>query len=136
MSRGVLLAGRDLPGLQPAPGPVGILDTRAHRNRGQPRLRKGRALPDDVLVATLVHVGCPRWFAEELRLSEQLRFQAAAVYFLAQDAAAGRHRTHPVTGEPILAKDLLDLVVSEYLLLRDVDMVADQPDMSAGFFER
>jgi hypothetical protein len=94
------------------------------------------ALPDDVLIATLVGLGCPRWFAEELRHSEQLRFRAVQVYFLCEDAAAGRVLTHPVTGDRIPARDLVDSMRAEYEISRKVELISDRPDHTIGLFER
>ena len=85
-------------GLAPTAGYGADDGRREHRNRAQGRLKKGAALPDDRLIAVWCSIGCPRWFAEQLRTSETLRFQAAAVYFLVEKAAKGEHVLHPVTG--------------------------------------
>ena len=113
-----------------------MMDGREHRNRAQGRLKKGAALPDDRLIAVWCSIGCPSWFAEQLRTSETLRFQAAAVYFLVEKAAKGEHVLHPVTGYAIPARDLVDAMRFEYQEMRKVELVADHPDMSVGLFER
>ena len=123
-------------GLAPSPYTAGLIDNRPHRNKHQPALKKGKALPDDLLISVWCSIGCPRWFAEQLRESEQLRFQAASVYFLVEKAARGEHVQHPVTGYLIPAKDLVDLMRFEYQELRKVELVADDPMMSVGLFER
>jgi hypothetical protein len=94
------------------------------------------ALPDAVLISTLVSLGCPRWFAELVRTSQQLRFRAVQVYFLCEDAAAGRRLTHPVTGESIPARDLVDSMRAEYEVMRRIELVSDVPDHTIGLFER
>jgi hypothetical protein len=123
-------------GLPRAPRPLRVLDTRRDRNREQPCLEQGPALPDDKLIACLVSLGAPRWFAEELRHSPQLRFKAAQVYFLVEDAAAGRHVTHPVTGEKIKASELVDSMRAEYEASRKIELISDRPGHTIGLFER
>lgn len=123
-------------GLAPAPVSAPMMDGREHRNRAQGRLKAGKALPDDRLIAVWCSIGCPRWFAEQLRTSETLRFQAASVYFLVEKAAKGESVVHPVTGYLIPAKDLVDSMRFEYQEMRKVELVADDPMMSVGLFER
>lgn len=122
--------------LAPLPAQPAMMDGRDHRNRAQGRLKRGRALPDDRLIAVWCSIGCPQWFAEQLRTSETLRFQAASVYFLVEKAAKGESVVHPVTGYMIPAKDLVDSMRFEYQELRKVELVADDPMMSVGLFER
>ena len=112
------------------------MDGREHRNRAQGRLKAGKALPDDRLISVWCSIGCPGWFAEQLRKSEPLRFQAATVYFLVEKAARGESVAHPVTGYLIPAKDFVDPMRFEYQELRKVELVADDPMMSVGLFER
>lgn len=113
-----------------------VIDDRPRARQATPRLRKGTALPDDLLISTWVQLGCPRGFAEQLRHSEELRYTAAQVYFLVERAAAGGHVTHPETGESIRASELVDSMRAEYETMRKLELISDEPEHTVGLFER
>lgn len=129
----------DPPGLVKQNGrPIGqIFNTAPDRNIGQPGItRELPQLPDDRLIATLVSLGMPRFAADEVRTHPTARFQAVAVWCLVQDAAEGKHVTHPQTGESIPAKELVDGMREAWAQARKVELISDRPEHTIGLWER
>lgn len=124
-------------GLGRAPrGPV-LFTPERERNVGQAEIsREIPALPDDLLVATLVELGCPRWFAEQLRRHPGLRFNAVATWCLVQDAREGASVQNARTGEWSSARDLVDAIREQYADARRQELINDVPGHTAGFGER
>jgi len=122
--------------LAPAPEAPHLLDPAPHRNVGQPTIsRELEALPDARLIATLVALGAPRWYAEQLRTQPSLRFNAVAVWCLVQDAAEGRVVVH-ANGERTTARELVDGIRQQYQEMRILELISDQPEATIGLWDR
>lgn len=127
----------ELPGLDRAPAAPVLFDNDPIRNVDQVGISyELPQLPDDRLIATLISLECPRWFAEQVRTSHTCRFQAVAVWCLVQDALEGKSVMNARTGEVFRARELVDGIREQYREMRRIELVADRPDMSIGMWER
>lgn len=127
----------DPPGLARAPRVPAVLSTDPARNVDQQGIaREIPALPDDRLIATWCSIGCPRWFAEQVRVHPVVRFQAVAVWCLVQDAREGRHVVNALTGEVRSARELVDAMREQYDTARREGLIHDRPDHTVGLGDR
>lgn len=109
----------DLPSVQGGAA-VQYMNLDPHRNLGQPGItRELPQLPDAILIATLVSLGCPRDAADQVRTHPGWRFNAVSVWCLVQDAKEGKHVMNARTGEVTLARDLVDGIRAQYEEARD-----------------
>ena len=108
----------------PAPAPVlprSIFDPRPHRNVGQPTIpHELPAVPDSLLIATLVAHGQPRWAAEEVRRHPGVRFTAVKFWCDVQDAAEGDKA----------AQERVDYCREAWEKLRRESLISDIPHMA------
>ncbi len=81
---------------------------------------------DELLIATLMSLGTPRHGAEMLRVHPGMRLAAYEMWGLVQMAARGN----------AFAKEQVDMAIAMNEQLRKDDMMADDPTMTAGFWER
>lgn len=124
-------------GLQRAPRAPRIFTPERQRNLDQPGIaNEVPAAPDNVLIATLVSLGCPRWFADQVRWQPPIRFSAMAVYMLVLDAREGKHVTNARTGEITPARDLVDAIRAQYADARRDELISDIPAHTIGFGDR
>lgn len=127
----------DPAGLPRAPRHMPIVSPQAHRNVDQAQLpHEIPILPDDVLIATLVGLGCPRWFAEHVRVHPPLRFNAVATWCLVKDAQEGKMVQNARTGEMTSARDLVDAIREQYQTARKLELIHDDPGHTAGLGDR
>lgn len=125
------------PGLPRAPVAPVLLDTSPERNVGQAGIgAEIRALPDSELIATLVQLGCPRWFADQVRHHPAVRFNAVAVWCLVQDAREGLSVQNAQTGEWSSARDLVDAMREQYAQARRDELISDRPNHTIGLGDR
>lgn len=117
-----------------APTPVGptipgeMFNPDPEANRDQNGIQRQLAcLPDRQLVATIVGLGCPKAIAEQLVKHPAGRFQLVATWCLVKDAEEGRSVVHGGTGETISARELVDGIREQYLELRSMEAVHDNP---------
>lgn len=124
--------------------PRSIFDQEHHRNFRQPwamRISGGRALicdpngqvhraldmpTDDLLIATAVEYGMPRWAAEQCRENVYRRYDLLAFWNVVQDAAEG----------DIEARERLDASRGKWDEMRQVELVSDRPGHTIGLWER
>lgn len=119
---------KDPPGLPRAPQAPNIFSSDPERNLGQPGItRPVAALPDERLIATLVSLGCPRQAAEQVRHHPSWRFAAVQVWCLVADAAEGRTVTNARTGESMPAREVVDMIRSQYEDARRAELIAEDP---------
>lgn len=124
-------------GLSRAPASPHLFTADRQRNLDQPGIsRELKAAPDDVLIATMVDLGCPRWFAEQVRIQPTVRFAATAVYMLVLDAREGRMVQNALTGEWSSARDLVDAIRAQYVDARRAEQISDVPDHTVGLGDR
>lgn len=81
---------------------------------------------DELLIATVVALGQPRWAADQMRYNPALRLAFYGVWTAVQEAAKGDTE----------AQEFVDVIRAHYAEARDLELVADRPDMSVGFWER
>lgn len=81
---------------------------------------------DDLIIATVVQYGCPRWFAEEVRRHPAVRFALAKAWATVQEAAEGDPE----------AKERLDYYRWAWAEARQVGLIHDRPEHTIGLFER
>lgn len=81
---------------------------------------------DDLLIATVVAHGMPRWSADQMRYHPGLRLQYYLFWLDVGEAAKGNAE----------AKDRVDGCISAWQQMRKDELISDKPDMSVGFWER
>jgi len=107
--------------------PRSIFDSSPERNVGVPMQRyECRFVPDELLKATLVDHGCPRWFAEEVERHPGVRHAALRFWCCVQDAAEGY--------KPAI--EWLDQKREMWAEMRKVELISDRPGHTIGFWER
>lgn len=124
--RGTLLKLSDPAGLPRAPKAPDIFDHAPDRNAGMPQVGPLKHVSDDLLIATQVAVGMPRWAADQVRYHPGARFLALRLWCDVQDADEG----------DLEAKARVDYYRETFAQLRRLDLISDRPDMSAGLMER
>lgn len=119
--------GVDPAGLPRAPQAPQVFDPSPHRNVGMPaRYTEFETVPDDLLIATAVALGMPRFAAEQCRVQPTLRWSLAVVWADVQDADEGDR----------LAKEKVDYYRAMWAEMRRMELIADKPDHTIGLFER
>lgn len=79
----------DPPGLPRAPRAPDIFDHAPGRSRGMPGISESTPEWDNLLIATAVELGCPRWAAEQCRTHPPARYSLLQVWCDVQLAAEG-----------------------------------------------
>lgn len=102
-----------------APKAPDIFDHSPHRNRGQQGIANECSSPewDNLLIATAVGLGCPRWAAEQCRTHPPARFALFLVWCNVQLAAQG-------DGE---AKERVDYYRWAFQEQRRDELISDTP---------
>jgi hypothetical protein len=112
------MGGRDVPTTRPM-AVVPIFDSRPHRNRGMPGIRKELKWPNDrLLISVLVAYGQPQWSAEQLRFHPPARFFAVKFLLDVMDAAEGDGA----------AKERVDYCRWSWQEMRKQEMISDIPN--------
>lgn len=81
---------------------------------------------DDLLIATVVSLGMPRWSAEQMRYHPGLRLQYYLLWLDVSEAARGN----------VEARGRVDGCREAWSEMRKIELVTDRPDMSIGMWER
>lgn len=81
---------------------------------------------DNLLAATMMNLGMPRFAAEQVRYNPQLRLKFVRLWCAVQLAAEG----NPA------AKERVDVARAHFAEARRLELVADRPNMSAGIWDR
>lgn len=124
-ARGVALS--EPPGLTRAPVAPRIFSTEPHRNLGQPGIsRELTAVPDDLLIATALQLGMPRWSAEQCRYHPFARFNLLRTYMDVLDAREGDGQ----------AKERIDYIRHCFVEMRKIELVSERPSHTIGLWER
>lgn len=114
----------------PAKAPVlsrSIFDSTPERNKGVTMARYPlKGAPDELLIATLVAHGQPRWAAEEVRRHPGARFAALKFWCDVQDAAEGHKE----------AQERVDYCREVWSSMRKIELISDTPNHTIGLFER
>lgn len=114
---------KDPPGLVKAKKYPSIFSNESHRNLGTPQIPyELDAVPDDILIATLVEYGQPRWAADEVRNYGAARFFALRFYCDVLDAAEGDKQ----------AKERVDYCRWCWEEMRRNEQISDIPDQASG----
>lgn len=96
------------------------------RNRGIPGVGPLKHVSDDLLIATLVAHGQPRWAAEEVRRYPPVRLAALRFWVDVHDAAKGDPH----------ARERVDRCRELWQIMRRIELISDRPDHTIGIFER
>jgi hypothetical protein len=81
---------------------------------------------DELLIATVMELGMPRWSADQMRYNPMLRLCYVRTWLDVKAAAAGDPE----------AKERIDVIRTYFVEARQLELVTDRPDMSVGFWER
>lgn len=81
---------------------------------------------DNLLIATVVDLGMPRWSAEQMRSNPALRLHYYMVWRDVQEAAKGVKES----------QDRIDAIRQSYVEMRKQELVSDTPNHTIGFWER
>lgn len=81
---------------------------------------------DELLIATVVALGCPRWSADQMRHNPALRLAFYGMWVMVQEAAKG---------DPT-ARETVEIARQTWAESRAIGLVEDRPDMSIGLWER
>lgn len=81
---------------------------------------------DDLLVATLVAHGQPRFAAEEVRGNPAIRLRACMFWSDVQNAARGDRE----------AKERVDVIRQAWQQMRQIELISDRPGHTIGLWER
>lgn len=115
---------KDPPGLRKAVKYPAIFNSDPGRNLGAPQIpHELRAVPDEILIATLVEYGQPRWAADEVRTHGTARFFALRFYCDVLDAAEGDKQ----------AKERVDYCRWCWQEMRRNEQISDIPNQASGF---
>jgi hypothetical protein len=107
--------------------PRSIFDPSPHRNIGQPQIREEMAaVPDALLISTLVAHGQPLFAAQEATRHPTARFHAFRFWCDVQDAAEGDKA----------AKERVDYCRGQWEEMRKVELIAERPSHTIGLWER
>ena len=81
---------------------------------------------DQLLIATVVAHGMPRWSAEQMPVHPGLRLAYFQFWVDVQMAADGEKG----------AKERVDACIDMWQAMRKDELISDRPDMTVGFWER
>lgn len=81
---------------------------------------------DELLIATVVDNGMPRWSADQMRHNPSLRLQFYMFWMDVRDAARGNSE----------ARERVDGCRHAWTDMRKLELVNDRPEMSVGLWER
>ncbi len=81
---------------------------------------------DDLLIATVVDLGMPRWSADQMRYHPGLRLAYVRVWMDVQAAAKGHAE----------AQERIDVVRATYQEMRQLELISERPSHTVGFWER
>lgn len=81
---------------------------------------------DELLIATVVELGCPRWSAEQMKYNPALRLAFYGMWTMVAAAAKGDPE----------AREIVDVARATWEEQRKLELVSDRPDGSVGFWDR
>ena len=81
---------------------------------------------DDLLIATVIAHGMPKWSADQMRYHPGLRLQYYLFHLDVREAAKGNAE----------AKDRVDGAISAWAQMRKDELISDTPSHTIGLWER